>query len=290
MRLRPIPLLFLAGTLLSALPPAAAQGGSANELVRRVIKNEERAVSAGPRYRYRLRTERADRTVVKEMVETSNGPVARLLSVNDRPLTPEQRAADDRRLDRLLRDPEEQRQRLQTQQNDEKRTRAIVKALPDAFLYDFDGNDVLNGSPVVRLRFKPNPAFDAPTRETLVLRGMEGTMWIEPKAERLVRLEAKLFEDVTFGWGILARLNKGGRFLAEQTRVGADHWQTTRMELDFTGRALLVKGIKVKSTQVASDFREVPAELTLAQGVELLRRPEGTVAEHATGTAPPQAR
>ncbi|MDP9269298.1 MAG: hypothetical protein M3P27_13380 [Acidobacteriota bacterium] len=272
---------LISATLLLLSWPVCAQSGAANELVRRVIQNEDRASTSGPRYTYRLRSEKPERTVVKQMIETNEGTVARLVSVNDKPPTPEQRAADEKKLEKILHDPEEQRQRREEQQKDEARTRLMVKALSEAFLYDFDGNDVVSGVPVVRLRFRPNPNFDPPARETMVYRGMQGRMWIDPKEERLVKMDAQLVDDVTFGWGILGRLNKGGHFIIEQSKIGPGRWETTHMDLDFVGKALLFKTIKIKENETASDFRPVPSNLTLAQGVELLRKVDEVVAERS---------
>jgi hypothetical protein len=289
MRLRPSLHLFLTAALLLGALPAFAQAGNANDLVRRAIQNEDRASSGGPRYMYRLRSEKPERIVVKEIVETNDGLIARLVSVNDKPPTAEQRAADDKKLEKLLNDPEEQNKRKEEQKKDEERTRLMVKALPDAFIYQMDGNDVFNGVPVVRLAFTPNPNFDPPARETMVYRGMRGHMWIEPKEERLVKMDAQLFEDVTFGWGILGRLNKGGHFLIEQSKLGPSRWETTRMDLDFEGKALMFKTIKIREIETVSDFRAVPPNLSLAQGVELLRKADSVVAERSA-TQPQAAR
>src|SRR5947209_3871079 len=106
-------ILFVALALLSI--PLYAQSGTANDLVRRTIANEERANANGPRYMYHLQTEKPERTVVKELVETNDGEVARLISVNGKPPTPEQRAADEKKLDKILNDPDEQRQRREEQ-------------------------------------------------------------------------------------------------------------------------------------------------------------------------------
>src|SRR3954469_24460918 len=199
-RLRALPSLVAALLMLLALPACAqkvaakpaqkpaqkspteitaqAPQGTANDLVRRAIQNEDRASSSGPRYTYRLRSEKPERTVVKQMIETNEGVVARLISVNDKPPTPEQREADEKKLNKILNDPDEQSQRRKEQKEDEERTRVMVKALPDAFIYEYDGNEVVNGVSVLRLRFRPNPNFDPPARETMVYRGMEGRMWI----------------------------------------------------------------------------------------------------------------
>jgi len=286
-RLNSLACALVALLALVSFAPAQTtiQSGSANDLVRRVIANEDRSSKGGPRYRYKIREVKPERIVTKELIETNDGSVARLIAVNDLPPTPAQRASDEKKLDQLLNDPEVRRDRQKEQAEDERRTRLMVHALPDAFLYRFDGTEVVNGVALTRLDFQPNPDFDPPSRETMVYKGMRGHMWIEPKAERLVRIDATLFDDVTVGWGILGRLHKGGHFLVEQSQIGPSRWETTRMQLDFVGKALLFKTIKIKEDERAFDFRQVAPNLTLAQGIEQLRRSDQIVAESTTSGA-----
>ena len=78
-------------------------------------------------------------------------------------------------------------------------------------------------------------------------------------------------EDVTFGWGIIGRLDKGGHFVVQQADVGDGSWDITEMKLNITGKILLIKTISMVSDEVFSDFRRVPDNTTFAQGVEMLK-------------------
>jgi hypothetical protein len=246
-----------------------------------VIANEEKASQDGMRFLYRLRTEKAKSgAITKELVETNEGVVARLIAVNDKPPTAEQRQKDDEHLEQLLRDPKARAAKQKQQKDDEERTNRMLKALPDAFLYDYDGFEAgENGQPMIRLKFKPNPAFSAPSRELQVYYGMEGTALIEPRQERLVRIRARLFKGVNFGWGILGHLDPGGRFDAQQSRVGNDRWEITDMRLRFTGRILLFKSLNIDQHETAFDYRRAPDNLSFAQGIEFLKKQPEFLAE-----------
>src|SRR5512140_3421157 len=113
----------------------------AKALVRAVIQHQMAAEEKGGGQPFMwVQKENGKRGVLtKEMVETKDGIVARLVAVNDRPVTPEERQADDERLSKLLSDPQARAQKLKQQQEDEKRTRKMVAALPDAFVYEPDG-------------------------------------------------------------------------------------------------------------------------------------------------------
>ena len=154
----------------------------------------------------------------------------------------------------------------------------ILKALPDAFLYEPDstqsGTDSIGrvGHQLVRLRFRPNPDYDPPSRVEQVLTGMKGYLLVDVPEKRIAQINAILEKEVGFGWGILGHLDRGGRFLVQQADVGDRQWEITRMELSITGKILLVKKLNIQSNDTFSDFHPVPSDLTFAQGVELLMK------------------
>ncbi len=105
-------------------------------------------------------------------------------------------------------------------------------------------------------------------------------MWVDATSERLARIEATLFRDVSFGWGILGHLDKGGHFIVEQSKVGPDRWEATGMNIQFTGRALLFKTINLRQLEKLSEFHRIPDQLTLAQGINMLNQTTSQLAEN----------
>ncbi|HVP43030.1 MAG TPA: hypothetical protein VMS96_06335 [Terriglobales bacterium] len=254
----------------------------AQALVRTAIQNQldEDEKPGGPAFRYTLREHGKRGILTKEMIQTKEGVVARLVAIDDRPLTAEERQADDEKLDNLLRDAQTRAKKLKEQKEDEKRTRKMVGALPDAFQFEPDGTVEGPRGPLVRVKFKPNPNFDPPSRELQVFQGMAGTMLIDPRAKRLAEIDGKLFRSVNFGWGILGHLDKDGQFMVQQSDVtGNGNWEITHMKLNFDGKVLIFKSIHIRDDDQASNFRIVPNDLTLAQGIELLRKQKSAVAE-----------
>ena len=147
----------------------------------------------------------------------------------------------------------------------------MFRDLPRAFLYQ---PLPAAATDVIHLGFQPNPKFDPSSREAAVFKGMSGEMWIDARQKRLIRIEGALFRDVTFGWGLLGRLDKGGHFSVRQAEIGPGRWETVELDIHFTGKALLFKSISLRERSRYSDFRPVPQRLTLAQGVELLSHGE----------------
>jgi len=173
---------------LGSLNGADDRAIDASALVRRAVQKETSAVETDTDYwRYRLRKETASGSQVKDMVETKNGIVARLIAVNDQPLTVEQRTLDDQRLAKLIADPEEQRKKQREQVDEANRVLSLIRALPDALLYQYVGKENVNGRETIRLKFTPNPKFSPTTRETYVYKGAGGFLLIDAAAGHISR-------------------------------------------------------------------------------------------------------
>jgi hypothetical protein len=97
---------------------------------------------------------------------------------------------------------------------------------------------------------------------------------IDKSAQRLAKIDGTLFRDVTFGWGILGHLDKGGNFVVEQGECGDGSWAIRHMSLSFTGKIMMFKTITIKSDEILSDFRRIPPDTNFAKGVELLKTEE----------------
>lgn len=282
--------IVLSATLCAAQSQVLALAKSdPSKLVADTIENELKHANDNTKYMYKDRRQTLHLTTTKQMVETTDGTVARLIAWNDQPLTQEQRAQDDAKLQNLLNDPAAMKKKRKEQDDDSSRVQRMFREIPKAFIFEFaDTEPGKNGSPWIKLNFKPKPNYDPPSREMSVYAAMQGSMWIDEQEQRLARMEATLFRDVTFGWGILGHLDKGGHFNIEQSDLGNGRWEATTMNIQFTGKALLFKTINLHQVETLSDFRRVPENTNLAQGIELLKKNGTSVAENEHAAAPAQ--
>jgi hypothetical protein len=270
-------------------PLLAAEGApavTANELIRRTVQNEIRNNDQGPKYMCRQRKETQTGSQIKLLVETRDAMVGMVVANNDQPLSQDQRRAEYGRLEHFLQQPSELEKKRNQEKENAARISLILKALPDAFVYEYDGTETGRpgvgkpGEPLVRLKFQPNPHYDPPTHVEQVLVGMQGVILLDPKDQHIARIDGTLFKEVGFGWGILGHLDRGGHFQVDQADVGNNNWTIARMDLAFTGKVLLFKNIDIKSTEIFSDFRTVPPDLTFAQGIDLVKKQQGAVAQN----------
>src|SRR3984957_18993426 len=255
---------------------AVAQTGNPavdpQKIVRDASWNELHSKAPGRSFRYRQHKVDPKGSVVKEIVETKDGDVPGLIEKDGKPLSGEDEQTEIDRLNHLLAHPEVQEHRHKKEQEDSARGDEMVKMLPDAFLFTFDGMvDGPNG-PCYRLKFQPNPAFTPPDREGEVYHGMVGELWVDRAQLRLVKVDAHLISDVKFGWGVLGTLYKGGSILVENADVGLHHWETTHMKLNLQGKLLMMKSVDYSTTEDSSDFQVQPQELGYQEAIHLLQK------------------
>lgn len=257
-----------------ATTPAPLTNEQAQTLVRRVLQAELEAAktqSLTHPMQYHLRKSSPRYTSTKIIVETKDGAVARLVAVNDSPLSPQDEQTEQSRLSTLLSDPSRQQHRQNREQGDAERAQKIMRALPEAFLYQYAGIVETPQGPSYRMTFQPNPNFDPKALEAQVLKAMAGELWIDIAQQRVTRLEGKRLHDVDYGWGIFGKLNQGGTLLLEQSDVGNHQWRTTKMVLIMDAR-ILFKIVKLDTTLELSQYTPVPAGLTYQQAIQLLNR------------------
>jgi hypothetical protein len=242
-------------------------GMSANELARKVVTNELKFQDEDhSHWMYRLEKEESGKKQVLEILETNNGSLSRLLSIDGHPLSAKQEQKENQRMQRLVSHPDEQRRLLQASTEKAERGARLFNILADIFVFGYAGR----AGDLVTLTFRPNPAFQPPSIEARVLHGMQGEMTVDSKQERLAALHGQLMEDVKFGGGLLGHLDKGGKFEVRQSEVAPGHWEMTVLGVDMNGEALLFKAIGVQETESHSEFHRVPDDLTLAEATDIL--------------------
>lgn len=277
-----------ATSLLAGAQSNVENSLSPGELVRATVANEVAAAnmdSMKHMWRDRKKTPQGSQTRI--YVETRDGMAGMTVAYNDKPLTPQQLQDEEGRLAGLVSNSEQLRRKHREQKEEADRTLRIVKALPEAFLLEYDGTEAGTSSvggeltPLVRLKFRPNPAYRPPSHVEDVLAGMAGVILIDPASRRIAEIDGTLFKEVSFGWGILGHLNKGGHFLVDQMGVGEGCWEISHMSLTFSGKILLFKNIAIRSDEIFSNFRRVPNDTTFAQGVEMLKAEQARLAHGA---------
>jgi hypothetical protein len=247
---------------------------SALLLIQRASENEVAALENPVLCRYRERLEWSWGSETREVIETSDGRADRIIAFDDEPLAPDQAMKQEHRLQKLLRDRNARKKELEEQRSEIRRRVRMMRAFPHALLFEAAGEEP-DGT--LRFAFRPNPKFSSSDRETQVFRGMQGMVWVDAKQQKLIKIEGVLTKDVSFGWGILGKLHKGGTYEIEQEEISPGLWRIKRLDLNLKVRAFL-EGFRIFRMETNTDFQQTPEGTNYPEAVdELLRYQSGPV-------------
>jgi len=240
-------------SLLSIPPRSWAVDASANELLALHHK--------GSYLRYRIETVNEKGQQVRDVIESKDGTVARLILKDGKPLTAEQDKGERQRLNDMIASPEGYAKHVKNVESEKKMADNLVPLMPDAMLYSYTPGQPQtgrkDGGVEIVLDYKPNPKFVAPSTQAEALSGLEGRAWIDAKTRYLVRMEGRIARPVNLGWGLLAHIYPGGRLEMDQVDAGNNHWIFTSFSMQLTVRALMFKTLNIHTTAKASNFQTI---------------------------------
>jgi hypothetical protein len=257
-------LSLVAFCLLSVLPAWSAQSGK--ELIADACYNERHQLEHKTLWSSGIQRRTGGHVYLEKEIETVDGPVHRLISVDGNEPSPSERKRDDEHLGNLLQNPNAGLQLKKDHDADEGKAADLLRLIPEAFLFEDQGSQ---GS-LEKLAFRPNPAYKPKSYEERVLHAMSGVILVDVEEKRLAQLSATLLQQVDFGYGVVGRLKQGGTVNVTRVRVSPGIWKTSSSRIDLNGRFILFKTISKQQDVVRSDFKPVASDTTIAQAVQQL--------------------
>ena len=238
---------------------------TAGELMRAVAANELSDREKLRKWICMVEKRAGKQTLTEVQVETKEGPLFRLLAIDGTALNSDQRQQDDARIGKLMKDPRPLLKLKQAEDEDELKLQKLLSLMPQAFVFDYDGIE----ESLLRVKFRPNPDYSPPTYEARVIHNLAGTILIDSKQTRLARISGQLMNQVTFGFGLLGRIDSG-TLEFERVEVGPQQWKTAFINIHFSGRAVIFKTVNKDQYERRSDFRAVSSDLSLSDARDLL--------------------
>lgn len=274
------------GVLLMFLSPAAARAqqpappaGELRQILERMIVTMHGSDAAGAEF---ARTEHwverkhaGDTAPVLDRVyrvyPTGTGTQKIVMAESGTQVTAEKYREELRQLEQDLvwaLDPDEERQHARVvkwKRRTEERYRA-VEGFRDGYEVSWLGTERDANSAVPRtltkllLDPKPGPASGSIATELLAASRL--TLWVEAESGAVVRMDAELVRDLSFGGGLVGKIDRGGRVHIEQGQVAPGIWLPTVTADQVQGRKFLTHEESARTVE-ARDYRRVgpPAEL-----------------------------
>jgi hypothetical protein len=250
---------------LDVPPRTWVESAAANELS--IIKDNGKVP-----LRYRMHKIDNKEDITREVIETREGSVARLIERNGQKLTAEEDAAERQRLNDILASPADfvrHHKRDDATRND---SIQLVQQMPQAMVFTYvPGQPQLLGTTgrQIVIDFEPDKNYRTPETIDNLLTGVKGRMWIDAQSRRVVRIEGLIVQSVNFGWGILGKINQGGTIVLEQANATGERWIYSRLDTHLNMR-VVIKNIAMNDKMIASDFRPLPGPVSVQEAVHTL--------------------
>ena len=265
-------ILVITSLLCSLLIPSPAiepdAQNSPDELIRQVVRTETDAMgSQQPRWMYFLGDDKENVSIVRIVLETRQGTISKVICRNRQTLSNPEKQAERQHLEQLASNPGEQQKHFRRESKDQARIEELIRMLSGGFRFESLG-PVGN---LIRLRFYPNPAFHPANIDQRIFHAMTGTVLVDPRCKRLVRIAGYFLRDVDFGGGLLGRVKQGGTVDIVRQDVGNGDWNPVELHVGVKARVLF-KSLDVHRNLRFWGFRAVRSGMSVKEGVALLEQ------------------
>ena len=232
-------------TLGSDLTSVAARvpRPNVNEIVRQSAAVTEADRKASSVFDY-SETEHApdgtSRTYAVHMLYGS--PYRELIAVNGKSLSPQDQEQERSKLEheaarRAQETPGQRAHRIADYERDQARDRHFIEEFTHAFNFKLLGEHVLDGRQVYVIEATPRRDYQQTDRESQVLTGMRGKMWIDKQTNHWVKVEAEVIHPVSIA-GFLATVEPGTRFELDKAPVEDGVWLPKHFEMKANAKVL----------------------------------------------------
>ena len=248
------------------------QSSSPDELIRQVVRTETDAMrNQQPRWMYFLSDDKENVSITRMVLETRQGTVSKTVCRNRQALSSPEKQAERQHLEQLAANPGEQQKHFRREAKDEARIEELIRMLAGGFRFETIGP----AGNLIRLRFYPNPAFHPANIDQRIFHAMTGTVLVDPRRKRLVRIVGYFLRDVDFGAGLLGKVKQGGTVDIVRQDVGNGDWNAVELHVGVKARVLF-KSLDVHRNLRFWGFRPVRSGMSIKEAVALLEQQPAT--------------
>lgn len=257
--------------LVAVLATASFAQLDVETIIQRSVEANAADWKAAPDYDYIERDrQQAGGTKTYEELMILGSPYERLIAVNGKPLSPEQQAQEQQKLeatvvDRQKESPQGRRQRIAKYEKEREGDDLMMEQLTKALDFKLVGEQRLGAQDVYVLKATPRPGYKPPNAEAKVLTGMEGKLWIDKQTFQWVKVEATVIHPVSIG-GFLAEVEPGTRFELEKMSLADNIWLPKHFAMKSQAKILFLFTRKSQADETYSGYHKtVPIQAVAAE-------------------------
>lgn len=263
-------LLFLSSFVPVAASPAEPD---ANTIIQRSVDALKSDWQAEPRYDYSERDVKGRVSRTYDVMMILGSPYRRIEAVDGIPLSPDLQQGEQKKMraavvERCGESALQARKRIENYKKGRERDHLLMQEMTNAFVFKLLGETTAGGRAAWLLQATPKPGYQPPNKQTKVLTGTQGELWIDKDSFQWIKVEAKVIHPVSIE-GFLARVEPGTTFKLIRAPVPGGAWLPSEFFVGSKVRVLSLIGHNV--TEDDSYFDYQPAD-----SVRIPRCPAGT--------------
>jgi hypothetical protein len=218
-------------------------------------------------------------------------PVRRMVQKDGKPLSADEIAKENERIDKLAakasarRDKADAQGKVTDARGDEEVT---VSRLLELGSFTNPRRVLLNDRDTIAVDFTGNPKAKTRNRAEEVIRDLAGTAWIDEQDHVLTRVEGSFMNSFKIAGGLVASVQKDTRFSMEQIKVNDEVWLPARFAAQGSFHALLFFGLNGSIVIVNSDYRKFRTTARILPGASPAGSPGSPGSSPSAVNAPTQ--
>jgi len=154
-------------------------------------------------------------------------------------------------------DPEKERARQERERQKDRRERdAAVRDIFNVFDIRMTGREAVDNHATIAFSLIPRPDASPQTREGKQMRHFRLRAWISEDDHELVKLDAEAIDPLSFGFGVIARLNTGAQLSFLRRKINGEVWLPAIVTYSGSARVGLVATLRRRGTSEFSGYRK----------------------------------
>ena len=243
---------------------AFATDPDADTIIRRSGEAIRSDWQAAPRFNYLERDLERQGTRTYQVTMILGSPYRRLIEINQQPLSASGRETEEQKLDRVIAkrrgESKAQRERRRADyEQGRQRDYRLVEEFSRAFRFKVIGEETVNSHVAYVLLATPKPDYRPVDKETKVLTGMRGRLWIDKATFQWVKVEADVIHPVSIE-GFVATVEPGTRFELEKAPVSGSIWLPTHFAVRSKARILSIIGHRTHTDESYFGYQAADSE------------------------------
>ncbi|HUK89125.1 MAG TPA: hypothetical protein VLZ81_01910, partial [Blastocatellia bacterium] len=197
-----------------------------------------------------------------EVTPVGDTLVHRVIKENGKDLSTTEQEKEDKRVQKEVEDITKRREKHEREaekkgaKSDNDDENITVLTFLKATEITSERREMLGGQQVIAFDFEPNKNFKPRTRAESLVGKLAGTMWVDPHADQIARLEAHFTGSFKVGGGLVASVAPSTAFVFEQRKIDDEVWLPSYAEANISAKILLLAKYNRGMTMRYSDYKK----------------------------------